>query len=244
MYDLDNLPEEAVALLDDPSFERSLIFIPSWLEKRLVAFGKSERSIKSIDDLFSILIPSDVSFYMDQMYAIFQHPAVKPYAHSFKFFCPMDAETWGANISNAKAAKRYNELQAIMARARMANDPTIYSPIDSYVENDTTSGPAMVALNEATQCLDRKMLGSILGVNPENPDVDLLNLRVVLGTLDADTLTLKVGLIDNSQSKIPEVLAQTEANVKLITQYYEFNKITATPIGKYYCRLVLLSPNT
>lgn len=226
------------------SFERSIIFIPKWLEKRVQTFGKNDKTLKDIDGLFSILIPADVSFYLSQVAAISQHPAIKPYFQSFNMFSYADAASWGANISSKKASKKYNEIMEKLQRGSEANNVNNFLPLDSYVENntDTYGKPAQPDVPELT--FNHTDLAGILGVNANDPEIDLYNIRVIIEELDANTLILRVGLLDPNQSKIGQVLSQTEANIKKITQYYEFNKVAASPVGKYYFRLVLASPNS
>lgn len=238
-----------VGVLNTPhhSFERSIIFIPKWLEKRVQAFSKTDKTLKDIDGLFSILIPADVSFYLKQVSAIANHPAVKPYFQSFNVFSHVDGASWGANISAQKAAKKYNHLMDIVQRGGGANDPHTFAPVDSYVENNTASDSGSIIMGRLgveTDSLDRNELAGILGVDVNNPDVDLMVLRVVIDSLDADTLIMRLETFDPDQSKFTQALRQTETNIRKITQYYEFNKVLASPIGKHYSRLVLISPNT
>lgn len=224
-------------------FDRSIIFIPKWLENRVRAYSKNEKTLKDIQGLFSILIPADVSFYLKQVSAIASHPAVRPYFESFNMYCHVDEASWGANISSQKASKKYQEIMEKVSRGGEANNTFNYLPIESYVENNTSASDlAMPVQNELP--FDRAELAGILGVNPDNPTVDLFNLRVVIDELDADTLIMRLETLDPNQSKISQVLKQTEANIKKFTQYYEFNKVTATPVGKLYFRLVLSSPNS
>lgn len=224
------------------SFERSIIFIPKWLDKRVETFSKNTKTLKSIDGLLSILIPADVDFYLRQVSAISSHPALRPYFQSFNVFSHADAASWGANISSQKAAKKYNEIMGILNRASAANTPSAYSPeltpLDSYVDKN-----APMPVTSDQQIMDRAELAGILGVDQNDPDVDLYNLRVVLSALDADTLVIRLETIDPDQNRISQILQQTEANIKKITQYYEFSKVMASPIGKYYNRLVLTAPN-
>lgn len=227
----------------DHRFERTIIFIPKWLEKRVQAYSKNDNVLKDIDGLFSILIPADVSFYLKQVSAIANHPAVAPYFQSFNIFSHVDEASWKANISNHKAAKKYQEIMEKVIRGGEANEASNFLPLDSYVENNTSHyQPPMTAGNELP--FDRAELAGILGVDANDPNVDLFNLRVIIDELDADTLIMRLGTVDPNQSKIGQILSQTEANIKKITQYYEFNKVTATPVGKYYFRLVLSSPNS
>lgn len=239
---IDNVPHH--------SFERSIIFIPKWLEKRVQAFSKTDKTLKNIDGLFSILIPADVSFYLKQVSLIANHPSVAPYFKSFNVFSHIDAASWGSNISAQKAAKKYNNLMDIIQRADDANSAHMFAPVDSYVENNTAVksyddgvGPLDPGSRDSST-LNRNELAGILGVNANDPDVDLLNLRVIIESLDADTLIMRLETFDPDQSRFTQALHQTETNIRKITQYYEFNKVLATPVGKHYSRLVLLSPNT
>lgn len=223
------------------SFERSIIFIPKWLDKRLESFSKSDKTLKNIDGLFSILIPADVDFYLTQVSAIANHPSVKPYFQSFNMFSYADSTSWGTNISAKKASKKYNEVIDILMRASEANNEFAYAPTkpqpESYVDKYTPS-------EEYAAVNDRDILASILGVDQHDTTIDLYNLRVTISELDADTLILRLDTFDPDQNKIAQVLAQTEYNItKKITQYYEFNKVMASPVGKYFSRLVLTSPN-
>lgn len=222
------------------SFERSIIFIPKWLDERLAMFSKGKETLKNIDGLFSILIPADVDFYLKQVSALASHEALKPYFQSFNVFSYRDSTSWGTNISAKKASKKYNEVMDILMRASVANDPHHYNPnkqpLDSYVDKYTSEdGYAAVA--------QRDVLASILGVDQHDTNVDFYNLRVILDELDADTLIMRLETIDPDQNKIAQVLHQTEANIRKITQYYEFSKVMASPVGMYYSRLVLATPN-
>lgn len=241
-----NINEATASIGPHHSFERSIIFIPKWLEKRVQAFSKTDKTLKNIDGLFSILIPADVSFYLQQVAAISRHPSVEPYFRSFNVHSHIDAASWDSNISAKKASKKYNELMDIIQRANQANDSRQFAPVDSYVENNTSSNSYAISdvQEMAGNRIDRNELAGILGVNADNPDIDLLNLRVIIEDLDADTLIMRVELFDHDQSRITQALSQTETNIRKITQYYEFNKVLATPIGKYYSRLVLMSPSS
>ncbi len=226
------------------SFERPIIFIPKWLDKRLVAFSKTSKTLKDIDGLFSILTPADVSFYLDQVSAVSRHPAALPYFQSFNVFSYMDSTSWGTNISAQKAAKKYNKLMDIMIRAKQADIEHNYVK-QSYVENNTpvVDYDAPTPINDQHRN-DIAQLAGILGADQNDTSIDFNNLRVILDDLDADTLIMRLELNDPDQNRISQTLVQTEANIKKITQYYEFSKVMASPIGKYYSRLVLTSPST
>lgn len=229
-------------------FERSIIFIPKWLDKRVRAFSKSGTTLKNIDGLFSILIPADVSFYLEQVSVISKHPALRPYFESFNMFSYADKASWGANMSNQKAAKKYNELMSILGRGYEANNKSNFEPSDSYVENNTSSsgyGDTRKYVDPVEEQLgSRESIAAILGVNANDPDVDLHNLLVIIEELDADTLIIRLEMIDPDQTKITQIVNQTETNIRKITQYYEIKQVMASPVGKYYTRLVLLSPNS
>lgn len=228
-------------------FKRPIIFIPKWLDKRVRSYSKTDTTLKNIDGLFSILIPADVSFYLDQVSAIAEHPAAKPYFQSFDIFSHADKASWGANISNQKAAKKFNKIMEIYGRGIEANNAHNFAPSDSYVENNTLSsgyGELSTPVASESSAFNREDMASILGENANDPELDLLNLRVIIEELDADTLIMRLETIDRDQAKLAQVVSQTEANIRKITQYYEFKQVLASPVGKYYTRLVLLSPNS
>lgn len=227
-------------------FERPIIFIPKWLENRVRTFSKSASTLKNIDGLFSILIPADVSFYLEQVSAISQHPAVKPYFNSFNLFSYADKASWGSNVSNYKKAQKYNELMDILSRGSEANNVNNFKPLDSYVENNTSSGYAAEPVKVASEVEYLHMhanMAAVLGVNTNDASIDLLNVRVIVEELDADTLIMRLETLDPDQTKTTQVLGQTEANIRKITQYYEIKHVMASPVGKYYTQLVLASPN-
>jgi hypothetical protein len=141
------------------------------------------------------------------------------------------------------------DLTYIVTRAAGAVDPTIYGTNESYVENNA-SGLVSGAFAKSPgpdvpeQGMSREELASVLGVNSNDPNIDFTTIRVIIEELDADTLIMRLDTFDPDQTKLTQVLAQTEANIRKITQYYEFNKVLASPVGKMYSRLVLLSPNS
>lgn len=246
MLGINNVSEPG-SYTPDTRFNRSIIFIPKWLENRARAYSKSDKTLKDIDGLFSILIPADVSLYLSQVQAVANHPACKPYFNSFNVFSHADKASWNAGISNHRAAKKYNEIMDILQRGSEANNKQNFAPLDSYVENNTSSdgyGVGPLPDHSEGSGLDRAELAGILGVDPNDPSVDLLNLRVIIEELDADTLIMRLTLSDPDQNRISQALAQTEANIIKITQYYEFKQVIASPVGKYYSRLVLVSANS
>lgn len=246
MLKLNNVGEQGLNI-PNTHFNRPIIFIPKWLDKRVRDYSKNETVLKNIDGLFSILIPADVSFYLEQVAAISKHPSVKPYMASFDVFSHADRDSWGSNISNFKAAKRYNDLMGILARGSDASNKETYSP-DSYVENNTHrggyAGAPMIEATDMDLPYSREDIAAILGINVSDNVTDLNNLRVVVDELDADVLVLRVEPLDPDQSVMSQITAQTEVNIRKITQYYEIKQVMASPVGKYYTRLVLSSSNS
>lgn len=220
------------------SFDRPIIFIPNWLDQRIGAFGKTDKVLKNIDDLFSILIPADVSFYKQQICKLQSHPALAPY---FQSFARLDYEKWSEAESSHKAMKRSHDLMYKLMRGDQA-DSSIYYGHDKSFNGEVTAD--VFPIEETEAAIDTKLMASLLGFKEDDKDFDPINLRVLINVMDADCLTMRIAPIDKEQSKVPQILDQTISNIRAVTQYYDLKTVMASPMGKLYCRLVLAAPNS
>lgn len=225
--------------VSEPSqLDRPIIFIPNWLDQRIGAYGKTEKVLKNIQDLFSILIPADVSFYNSQVEALKTHPALQPYYDTFR---ALDYTSFDENISNQKASKKSFDTYTKLLRGAESSDPTFYTPNKSFT-NDSMGSLEPVASDDSVR-INPALMASLLGVSPNDPKFDPLNIRVIINDMDADCLTLRIAPIDVEQSKVPQILEQTNENIKTIAQYYDLKTVMSTNIGRLFCRFVLLAPN-
>lgn len=220
-------------------FDRPIIFIPNWLEQRIKTFSKTEKVLKNIDDLFSILIPADVSFYKSQISKLQSHPALAPY---FQTFSALDYEKWNEAESSHKAMQRSHDVMYKLMRGSDAASLNYYGTNVNLETPGVDDTFPVAAFEDAP--IDTKLLASLLGFNEDDKDFDPINLRVIINVMDADCLTMRIAPIDKEQSKVPQILDQTIANIRAVTQYYDLKTVMASPIGKLYCRLVLVAPNS
>lgn len=212
---------ELIAGVAEQPFDRPLIFVPNWLEETLSTYKANEKVLKNLDDLLSILIPSDVSFYLSQAASIFSHPAMAPYAGAFQL---KDYLNWDESKPWYKNQKYSNKMSDALLRASDANSKYLYD------KRGADHPPEAFGVNP-------NELAQLLGVSPEHAMLDP-NFLVLINDMDSEVFTFRIAPISKEQSAIGQMVTQTALNIQCISQYYGFERVMATSIGKCYTELL------
>lgn len=210
----------------ETQFDRPLIFVPNWVDYKLGLLKSDEKVLSNFDDIFSILIPSDVSFYLDQWERLKSLPQIKPYYDTFTN--SLSSELWQGG--HRKAVKHADAIQAKLSRGAKAYDESLYrnDQPTSYVDSTYPVEPGY------TPPFDLNELASLLGL--ENP-TEASDFLVVINDMNSKCLTLRLRPYETDQSGMGQLIKQTVENFKVISKYYGFERTAATEVGKFYFSL-------